>query len=202
MRHGAWTALAAALVTLACSVGQGTGSARGAVSFPECRLSTTSFDLRPDFFVADFVEDPATAAGFRRRTLNLRMQRGSYGEWSSDGVSVAVRDVDVVAGQLGAPLAIGPVQPVQMTFYLGQSCPSGLPSAEFFTVPAILEAVRGSIVFHAIYAPDVDPNALHIAADFTGVRFEDAEAPGERFAQIDGDLSFFYQRGRPAQHFP
>lgn len=189
-------------LVVACSVGQGTGSARGDVSFPECRLNAAPFDLRPDFFVADFVDDPVTVAGLRRRLLNIRMQRGSYGEWSSDGITMTVRDVDTLAGQLGSDTPVGPGQPVEMTLFLGQTCPSGVPRSDFFTLPAILQASSGTIVFHAIYAPDVDPNALHIAADFAGVVFEDAESPTTRNAHVDGDMSFFYQRGRPAQHFP
>lgn len=202
-RAAALVAASAACVALACSVGQGTGSARGHVVFPECRLDDAGYDLRPDFFVADFVDDPVNPMGNTRQMLDLRMQRGSYGEWSSDGISMVVRDVDAIAqSQIDTALPVGSGQPVEMTLYLGQTCPSGVPRADFFTIPAILSAVSGSIVFHAIYAPDVDPSALHIWADFTDVHFADAESPATRYADLTGDLSFFYQRGRPAQHFP
>jgi hypothetical protein len=196
-------AAACACVALACSVGEGTGAATGHVVFPECRLDNPNYDLRPDFFVADFVDDPRNVTDTRWRMLDLRMQRGSYGEGSSDGIAMIVRDVDAIARtQIDVPLVVGPGQAVEMTLFLGQTCPSGLPRGDFFTVPAILEAARGTIVFHAIYAPDVDPNASRLAADFTDVHFEDAESPTTRFGVLSGNFSFFYQRGRPAQHFP
>ena len=194
--------LAACLLLGACSVGQGSGSVTGEVSFPECRLATTTYDLRPDFFAADFVEDPATVNGHLRQILDIRVQRGSYGEWSSDGISLLVRNVDDIAGMLGTPIPVGSDQPVSMTLFLGASCDSGVPRARFFTVPAILDASSGTITFTAIYAPDLDPNALHIEASFDHVRFEDAAHPDERYADLSGHFSFFFQRGRPAQHFP
>lgn len=204
MKRGTALVAASALcVVLACSVGQGTGTATGHVVFPECHLDNASYDLRPDFFAADFVDDPANATGNRWQMLQLRMQRGSYGEWSSDGISILVRDVDPIArSEIGMPLAVGPGQEVEMTLYLGGTCPSGVPRAGFFTIPAILEAASGTIVFHAIYAPDVDRSQLQIWADFSDVHFEDAESPATRFAVMTGNLSFFFQRGRPAQHFP
>ncbi len=194
--------LAVCVLLSACSVGQGSGSVTGEVSFPECRLATTTYDLRPDFFAADFVDDPATVSGHLRQILDIRVQRGSYGEWSSDGVSFLVRNVDDIAGMLGTPLPVGQGEPVSMTLYLGASCESGVPRTRYFALPAILDATSGTITFTAIYAPDIDPGSLHIEASFEDVRFEDPQRPTERFAQLSGSFSFFYQRGRPAQHFP
>ncbi len=194
--------LAIACVSFACSVGQGTGSAHGHVVIPDCRLDDPGYELRPDFFVADFVDDPRTTAGYQRRIMQMRMQRGSYGEQASDGITLLVRDVDEIAGQIGLPMSVAVDGPVQMTLYLGQTCPSGLPRGTFFTLPAYLGATTGTITFDAIYAPDIAPDSLRIAAHFENMRFEDADSPSTRFAELDGDLTFFYQRGRPAQHFP
>lgn len=195
-------ALALACLALACSVGQGEGRVYGDVSIPDCRLSNTAYELHPDFFVADFVENPRTVAGLQRDIMQIRVQRGSYGEQASDGMTVLVRDVDAIAGMLGTPLTVGVDETVSMSLYLGQSCPSGLPRGDFFTLPVVLNATAGTITFDSIYAPDVAPDALQTSAHFTGVRFEDAEDPTGRYAHLDGEFSFFYQRGRPAQHFP
>jgi hypothetical protein len=190
--------LAVALGLIACSVGQGTGSARGSVVSPECRLNNASYDMRPDFFAADFVTDPATPMGLTRQILDIRMQHGSYGEWSSDGLAVLVRDVDSIEHTLGTPIPIGPGMQVEMTLYLGATCPSGVPNSAFFTVPAIFSATSGTITFASVYAPDVDPNAFTIDAHFDGVHFEQDAS----HADLNGSFHFFYQRGQPAQHFP
>jgi hypothetical protein len=199
----ACAALGLACVALACSVGQGTGSAHGAVSIPECRYDNPSYDLRPDFFVADFVDDPhPTTIGLRRHILQIRVQRGSYREQASDGITVLVRDVDVLAASLGTPIAVGLDADVAMTLYLGQTCPAGIPRGDYFTLPAVLQAMSGTITFDSIYAPDVAPDQLTISAHFEDVHFDDAESPTTRFGHLDGEFTFFYQRGRPAQHFP
>jgi hypothetical protein len=194
---------------LACQVGQGSGSATGTVTFPECHLDGP-IDLHPDFFVGDFVQDPVTPMGAQQNMLTIRMQHGSYGEWSTDGISILVRDVDAIHGSstapsmLGTPITVGAGGGglVDMTLYLGGTCPSGVPRSDFFTVPAILSAASGTITFSAIYAPDIDPANLHIAATFSNVVFLDATDPMRRHAELSGDLAFFYQRGRPAQRFP
>ncbi len=203
-RAGTSTAasVAIACVLYACSVGQGSGAAHGAVMIPDCRLNSPAYELRPDFFVADFVENPRTTSGLQRRIMQMRVQRGSYSEQASDGMNILVRDVDTLAAALGTPITVGTDQPVEMTLYLSQSCPAGLPRGDYFTLPVFLSARSGTITFDSIYAPDVAPDALEIAAHFTDVRFEDAESPSTRFAHLDGDFRFFYQRGRPAQHFP
>jgi hypothetical protein len=87
-----------------------------------------------------------------------------------------------------------------MTLYMNQTCQAGFPR-EFWTVPGVLEAYAGDIVFDAIYAPEIDPDSTEIAARFTHVQFG---APGrtDRRATMSGEFSFFYQRGRPAQPFP
>jgi hypothetical protein len=202
-RAGAACRIAAiGCVLWACSVGQGTGSAHGAVRIPNCRLDNPSYELRPSFFVADFVEDPRTTSGLSRRIVQMRIQRGSYSEQASDGINVLVRDVDAIAAELGTAIPVGTDQPVSMTLYLGESCPAGLPEGDYFTLPTFLSATSGTITFDSIYAPDVAPDALQISAHFVDVRFEDAVSPATRFAHLDGEFAFFYQRGRPAQHFP
>ncbi len=197
---------AVGLLVWACSVGQGQGWARGSVLVQDCMIGIPSYDLAPDFFVADFIEEPATLVGLRRRAVTLRVQRGSYSEDTSDGVAIFIRDVDEIHSSLiGTPISIGttPVRPlVTMTLYLGATCPSGHPTSDYFIVPATLGAVSGQITFTSVYAPNIPGSALEFAAHFEGVRFESVDTPDERNATLDGQFSFFYQRGRPAQRFP
>jgi hypothetical protein len=196
---------AAALIVWACSVGQGNGTATGSVLVRDCSVDMPAYDLAPNFFVADFVEEPETLTGLQRHIVTLRMQRGSFSEDTSDGIAIFIRDVDTLSSMLGTPILLGPgvVRPlVTMTLYLGASCPSGRPNADYFIVPATLGAVAGQITFDAVYAPGIAGSGLEFAAHFEGVRFESVDTPEERNAMLDGNFSFFYQRGRPAQHFP
>lgn len=201
-------ACALALVVWACSVGQGQGWARGSVLVRDCSVDIPSYDLSPNFFVADFIEEEETLIGVRRRAVTLRAQRGSFGEDTSDGLAIFVADVDEVqTSLLGVPIQLmAPVDGfrplVTMTLYLGASCPSGRPNSDYFIVPAILGTVSGQITFDAVYAPNTPGSGLEFSAHFENVRFESVDTPEDRNAVLDGQFSFFYQRGRPAQRFP
>ena len=50
--------LAVATLAWACSVGQGTGQVTGTVHLPDCGVAATDYTMNPNFFSADFVEDP------------------------------------------------------------------------------------------------------------------------------------------------
>jgi hypothetical protein len=196
----------AVMLVLACSVGQGQGQAHGSVLVRDCSVDIPAYDLAPNFFVADFIEEPETLIGLRRRAVTLRVQRGSYAEDTSDGLAIFVRSVDEIQNALiGVPIPLGPAEErplVTMTLYLGASCPSGRPNSDYFIVPATLGAVAGTITFDAVYAPNIAGSGLEFAAHFDGVRFESVDTPEDRHAELDGQFSFFYQRGRPAQRFP
>jgi hypothetical protein len=197
-------ALALTCIALACSVGQGQGWARGSLLMTDCRIDSPAFDLAPDFFAADFIEEPATLIGLRRRSVTIRVQRGSYQEDTSDGIGIFIRDVTDISTRLGEPIALGdPDQPdATMTLYLGRSCPSGRPNSDYYIIPATIGAVSGTITFDAVYAPNVAGSPLEFAGHFEGVHFESVDTPDERHADLDGAFTFFYQRGRPAQRFP
>ncbi len=228
-------ALTAALGSLSCSVGQGSGQVSGQVTFLDCRttanqsLSDSNFSLRPNFFGADFIEDTSPCAIFpcsdddgavsdagsgrvstphlRRRVL-IRLQRGSYRESDSDGLLISVNDVNrIKREQLGQPLTIGNVQlrdgtepQVRMTLYLNETCVAGFPR-QFWSLPAIMEAVSGTIIFDQVYAPDVTGSSNEFVAHFDNVRFQRSEFPEARNATLNGNFRFTYQRGRPAQRF-
>ena len=204
---GSLALVACALAVLAsCSVGSGTGSLRGSVSIADCNgtgWTEDPVDLLPDFFSADYVEDPGTP-GMLRRLLTIRMQHGSFREGDSNGMAVLVRDVNQIAREsIGVPITVSsdPAAPVELTLYLNERCLSGFPR-DFVRVPVVLGAVSGTITFDAVYAPDLSDTGFELAAHFEDVRFEDDIRPDVRFAVMSGYFSFLYQRGRPAQRFP
>lgn len=204
------SACAAVCVALSCSVGQGTGEATGEVHLPDCGVENLEYSLAPSFFAAEFIEDPATRTpGGVQRMVILRMQRGSYRESESDGISIFLRDVnEITTSLLAVPIEIGTGDDAmaQMTLHLGHTCEIGFPRSRYWTVPGVLEAVSGTLVLDAVYAPGLpatDGAAVgEFRGAFTDVRFEDPLEPDTRFAVLDGSFAFFYQRGRPAQRYP
>jgi hypothetical protein len=191
-------ALAALSLLLAsCSVGHGDGEVDGVVAIEGCRREGP-YQLRPTVFFAETAE----------QVLKIRVQRGSDIEVYSDGIGVLVDDAALVREQyLGQPIVVGrPPLPdggqqrgvphVDVTLFLNESCP-----AERTRTPVTLSAVRGTIRFAAIYAPEVDDDDVRIAADMENVRFEDPRVD-DRWAELNGRFDFLYVRGSPAQRFP
>lgn len=187
----------------ACSVGNGSGSVSGEIRDLDCELETQAFSLDPTFFSADVVEDRGSREGEERKRLTLRVQRGSFRESDSDGLTIFIADANALAGMLGTPIPISSEDsaPLQMTLYLGETCVSGYP-VDPRQKASIIEAQEGTIVFDAIYAPDIDGGATEIAFHFENVVFFDDMFPEDRRATLSGEVEFFYQRGRPAQPFP
>jgi len=194
-----------ACVALACSVGLGEGTITGAVLIEQCRLDEADFDLRPSFFAAEFINDPELIDPVDRlRRMNIRLQRGSGREADSDGLMIAIRDVnELESTAIDTPIAIVDAANalVELTLYLNQQCQAGLPRGRW-TRSAILPAVSGTIRFSAIYAPGLGDDDGEITATFDDVAFIDRADPDGRNATLSGAFSFVYQRGRPAQHFP
>jgi hypothetical protein len=186
--------LALALAGLAgCSVGTGEGDITGTVTANGCFDVDPDFDLEPTFFGATPTVDG----------LELRVQAGSTPEDFADGLHIFVSDPDEVAlSRLGWPLEVSeaPDAEVQMVLNLMGRCDAGFPT-DFFTRPWSYPGVGGTIVFDAIYAPEVDPDATLIDATLD-VRFEDPADPENRNGRLQGGFRFFFQRGGPAQPFP
>jgi hypothetical protein len=203
---GSRLAPASIVILLAgCSVGQGRGQISGSYVDRQCMVDVPDYEMSPTFFSADIVEDRDDVDGMPRKRLTIRVQRGSYREGDSDGLLVFVPDANTIAGMLGAPIPITGDEdaPVQLTLYMNQTCDSGFPR-DFWRIPGVLEAQSGTVIFDAIYAPDVDPTSTEITLRLESVAFLDRESPDpeERMAIMSGEISFFYQRGRPAQPFP
>jgi hypothetical protein len=170
-----------------CSVGHGSGEVAGELSIPGCRSG--SFALNPTVYFAQTAE----------QLLRITIQRGSDIEVRSDGIAVLVEDATRVRKEaLDVDLPVGPEGDprVDLTLYLNASCP-----AERTKTPVVLGAMRGTIRFFEIYAPEVDDEDVRIRARFSDVRFADPRNP-ERWAELSGTFDFLYVRGGPAQRFP
>jgi hypothetical protein len=154
-RHEAVLLLALGLA--GCSVGGGEGEINGsAVATDFCGLDNADYQLVPSFFSAELVEG----------SMSLRVQRGSELEQFADGLMILVRDVnDIKQARIGLPVRLDGdwLSPVQMTFYLNDSCPAGFPS-DHRRRAVMMEAVGGTITFNEIYAPDLEPRAPGIEA--------------------------------------
>ena len=180
----------AVALSIGCSQGQGEGALTGTLTVGDCGLAGAAFDLQPDYFTAEIVDE----------LLDIRIQSSSDLDIYTDGLHLLVHDVSAVRrSMLGTPLAIGgPDAPVTATLYLNETCPAGRRA-----VPRLLESTGGSIVFEALYAPSVDGGSERaIRAQIPQITLQDPGMPDERFGAVSGWFSFFYQRGRPSQRYP
>jgi hypothetical protein len=122
--------LVAAVLSPACSLGQGTGCVAGTLDVPNCWSG--AFDLHPDFFAAA----PTNSAA-----LELRVQNGQDYETFSDGLVVLVDDLGEVRGD---PLSDGTPRPS----LLNQPLVVGLPLG--VTPPGVpVQAVAHPAIVHA-----------------------------------------------------
>ncbi len=174
----------------ACSVGVGEGSITAQVTDEGCGMDGETVELFPDFFAADPFEG----------ALEVRVQRGGDFEFMSDGISLNIQDSAMEAMRTGTPIEVSPEagEPLRMTIYLHDTCRVDRAHEP----PVTFVATEGTITFLDVYAPDLDPDQLRTSASFRGVRFVDTSRPNERFAIVDAEFSFLFNRGRPAQRFP
>ncbi len=179
--------LAAVLMFCACSVGIGEGEVSGELFAPACGV-VGPYSLRPNFFVADPIEEK----------LQIRVQRGGDYDFYSDGILISVVDAAEVVERLGEPIVLDGARDalVTMNFFAQDTC---LVNSD--DVPVNYLAVEGAVTFYSIYAPDVDSQRL-ISARFDDVRFVDPADPETRYATLSGHFEFLFNRGRPAQRFP
>lgn len=214
-----WVSLPLSVIAVSlvgCSVGEGSGSAAGAVLYTDCNLNAPNYSLNPSFFAANFIEDQSGCAQNTcpdapgedrlssrhvRRRVNIRIQRGSFAETDSDGIYFSIADINMIRESLlGQPIPVsgdtGAL--VRATLYLNQTCSAGFPQS-FWQVPAIMAAVSGTITFESVYAPDIDSENDEFVATFSDVRFEREALPASRNATLSGNFRFVYQRGGPAQ---
>ena len=177
------------LLASSCAKGSGEGSAVGQVWAPDCGLDGEPFSLNPDFFAMQ----PSTAV----EIINIVVQRGSDLQSYSDGLSIFIRDPEMLKGtMLGTEIQLGGLAaPVEMTLYLNATCPG------IARIPVYYAAVSGTIRFEELYVPWLDNETEETVAIFTNVELLDNKDPEERRAFLDGDFSFLFEVGRPLQFF-
>lgn len=205
------------MMTLGCSVGEGEGFVRSERLFVD-GCWEGGFDLRPTFFAANPFEDD----------LTIRVQRGEEDVLVSDGVTLLIQGVEEIRreglGQrleLGLPRGVAPVgfplpttpstALASMSLYLNDSCRNQ---------NAALSAVGGWVRFDTLFSGN--PNEDEVEDRVTNGRFEavlidprDAvaiegaseaeplfEYPEDRTSRVEGEFSFVFHRGTPAQPFP
>ncbi len=183
------TACAIALLACGCAKASGEGSAVGPVWAPDCGLEGEEYDLNPSFFAMQ----PSGSV----EVIDIVVQRGSDFKSYSDGISVFIRDPELVKeSMLGTEIELGGLgRLVEMTLYLNATCPG------VARIPVVYGAVSGTIRFDALYVPWMDNETDETSAVFTNVELVDQQDPLERRAVLDGDFSFLFERGMPAQLF-
>ena len=177
------------LLAVGCSKGNGEGSAVGQVWAPDCGLDGEPFELNPNFFAMQ----PSGAV----EIINIVVQRGSDLQTFSDGISVFIRDPQVLKeSMLGTEIDFGGLAPpVELALYLNATCPG------IARIPVFYAAVSGTIRFDKLYVPWTDNDTKETVAVFTNVELVDNKEPEERRAVLDGDFRFLFERGLPIQYF-
>jgi hypothetical protein len=209
----------AALVVMAataCSVGQGTGNLRSTDLFvQDCWEG--EFDLKPTFFGANPFDD----------TLTIRIQRGERDIQVSDGFTMLVYDVPLIRSSLleqalplGLPVGVSPLgyplpetqnpPMATLSLYLNNTC-AGQNSQ--------LLAVTGEVTFVKLFSGDLNEETSddritegNFWADVTDPRTAEPAPEGSEDgpffypymykSRIEGEFSFVFHRGTPAQPFP
>lgn len=208
-----------ATLSAACSTGEGKGHVTSERLYIE-DCWDGPFDLRPTFFGAN---------PYREEELIIRIQRGDNIQELSDGLTVHVSDIAKIRRELiGVPLEVGlppgvtpPGVPIQLdpdpplvslALYLHNTCHGENGTVYALKADQIAGApVQGTITFTSLFSGD--PNESSADDRLTEARFEatfadprDLGADGlvvaEKTSRVEGDFSFFFQRGPPAQPFP
>lgn len=199
---------------LGCSVGAGEGTARGPIHLPACSIDSPRFDLAPDFFGGDWYGG----------TFTIQLSHGGDTGEFNDALLFRVNDTAYVSAHLGERIAVGPagVAPVQATLRLSHAC--GRRNVARWAPNGALEAYAGYIVFTSIYrgAPSSDAPQRFTDVSAFSISLRDPrqlrdisplqptvstsvgqEPPvlSEAWGELEGNFSFYFSRGRPAQRF-
>jgi hypothetical protein len=159
----------------------------GTVWAPDCGFEGEIYELNPTFFAMQ----PSTSV----EIIDLVVQRGSDLKSYSDGISVFIREPEILKeSMLGMEIELGGLAPpVEMTFYLNRTCP-GL-------VPVVYAAASGTIRFDSLFVPWLENDNQETSAVFRDVLFVDDKDAEERRAIMSGDFRFLFEVGRPPQLF-
>ncbi|MCB9538041.1 MAG: hypothetical protein H6704_17445 [Myxococcales bacterium] len=178
----------------ACAEDRGRGRVVGSLMVPECDgdgaldarcaagvdpLECEAFDLEVDFFAVETFEESAV----------IRVQRGGLAFAQTNGVLLEIRDVRLLRGELGRPLAVGPERNIRAALGLFDRCPDATQNFE----------LRGEVTFTAFGVGKGD--AVQGRIDRLEVRDGRSEGPGTVLGVLHGDFDFTLRRGPPYQQF-
>jgi hypothetical protein len=198
-----WGALA-----VGCTTGEGSGWVHSDKLYVE-KCWNGQFDLGPDFFGAVPYED---------QSLFIRVQRGDNYQEVADGLLVLVNQLqDIRNHKIGTDISVGlPVgvtppgvplklnpnpAPVSLTLYLHETCHG--QTADVYSI-------GGTINFSSLFSGDLnehDADARLTEASFSAQFADPRKArPDGTYADglvsvVTGHISFYFQRGQPAQPF-
>lgn len=172
-----------------CAKGSGEGQAIGQVWAPDCGLDGQLYELNPTFFAMQ----PSGSV----EIIDIVVQRGSDLKFYSDGISVFIRDPELLKdSMLNREIDFELLDaPVEMTLYLNATCPG------IARLPVVYEAVSGTIRFESLFVPWLDNDTKETFAVFTDVELVDPQDPEARMAILSGDFRFLFERGLPPQLF-
>jgi hypothetical protein len=201
----------AALAFVSCSVGKGTGHFEGCLHYPACdedydetveacTAENPNYSLSPEFFSAQVLQSGA---------LLITIQKDGYWMGESDGISLLIPDFRNVSRELdedGVDVVEKTIPPreeleslpeserYEASYYLNESCSGHYASFSGGT---------GTLRLTSLYRPESENEK--IKGDFS-LYFEDPrpveEGETKPHLDLEGDFSFTYEKGVPAQHFP
>lgn len=153
MRRGA-VAVAALLggwLVTGCGIGEGKGEVKGTLHITGCfgegddLADRKAFDLRPEFFAGEPIDDPTPTGGLDQ--IRIRVQSSGASVQNADALVVDVVDVAQVAARLGqwievyaagdsTPAGVQPVSPVRISLDLLRTCGRLWPSVAQWSLVA------------------------------------------------------------------
>lgn len=197
---------------VACNLGQGVGRAEGTLFVANCSDSgdfaapgaPAAFNLRPNFFTADYVTDPIRG-GVRHDRLSVRLQSAPNRSENADGIFLQFTDVADAGARVGSAQKINEDSAIRATLRLGQTCPRSRTQME-------LDGTLSLTAFGSFRAGVVPPKNLYLSAgDPIAGTFEfdivdrrslnlghtgTTESSPSVAGRISGDFSFFLSPDR------
>jgi hypothetical protein len=201
-----------ALLAMGCTVGEGSGEVTSdRLYIQDC--FDGPFNLRPDFFAAN---------PFRDESLTIRIQRGDDLTELSDGLYIVINDLKgqrsrlAKEGALDLPVGLpADIEVVGHGYTMSSFEPADVSLALYLhstchTVNGAVYSLSGSIHFDSLFSgdpnePDADDRLTEgsFTAQFADPRQlgSDAAANAQVTSTVEGNFSFYFQRGQPAQPF-
>jgi hypothetical protein len=181
-------------LALACSEDRGQGEVLGSLYVADCvdgraldavcapdsdPDTCDAFDLGVDFFALETFDDIG----------RIRMQRGGRPFARTNGLLFEIRDVRLLRGALGQPVAVGPDENLRASLGLFERCPDSTQNFD----------LTGVVVFDDFGVAKGETVAGQILR--LEVRDGRGAPPGPVLGVLHGEFDFRLRRGPPYQQF-